>query len=272
MNASPQTAQRIGRFAWVMAWVGLVVGQLHALSRFATLDGREDLEYPLTRAWAVPADNALRPLLDWAAPDAVYLTYGKIWLPVFVAFTLCAFVVYARRRPTGVERWAWRLALVGYVWACVGVACDYWTQWATPNAFFDIAFMITVPGLLLTLLGSTVLGITLLLKGFRPWPPALLLALMIPLAMGILQVTSMGSVALPVMFAFGILGRKIASPLPEQLLPLVDQQHDGEATVEQHGPADGDQPPALQPDLARQHTAVELEQQTGVHEHHEPVQ
>ena len=31
---------RIGRFAWVMAWVGLVMGQLHALSRFATADGK----------------------------------------------------------------------------------------------------------------------------------------------------------------------------------------------------------------------------------------
>ena len=40
--------------------------------------------------------------------------------------------------------------------------------------------------------------------------PALLLALMIPLAIGILEVTSMGSAALPVMFAFGILGRRIA--------------------------------------------------------------
>jgi hypothetical protein len=33
---------------------------------------------------------------------------------------------------------------------------------------------------------------------------------MIPLALGILQVTSLGSAALPVMFAFGLLGRRIA--------------------------------------------------------------
>jgi hypothetical protein len=32
----------------------------------------------------------------------------------------------------------------------------------------------------------------------------------VPLALGILQVTSMGSAALPVMFAFGLLGRRIA--------------------------------------------------------------
>ena len=33
----------IGRCAWVAARVGLVVGQLHALSRFATTEGAEDL-------------------------------------------------------------------------------------------------------------------------------------------------------------------------------------------------------------------------------------
>ena len=91
-------AGRIGRIAWVMAWVGLVVGQLHALSRFATADGKEDLELPLTEAWARPAADALAPLLNWADPDIVYVTYGKIWFLVFLAFTLCAFVVYRRRR------------------------------------------------------------------------------------------------------------------------------------------------------------------------------
>jgi hypothetical protein len=42
----------IGHCAWVAAWVGLVVGQLHALSRFATAEGVEDLALPATAAWA----------------------------------------------------------------------------------------------------------------------------------------------------------------------------------------------------------------------------
>jgi hypothetical protein len=220
MFDSPKTQQRLGKFAWVMAWFGLVAGQLHALSRFATADGKADLQLPLTRAWAEPAARALRPLLTWADPDLVYLTYGKIWLPVFAAFTLCAFVVHQRRRPAGFEKWAWRLALTANVWATLAVAAADWTQWgATPNAFFDAAFLITVPGLLLTLAGSTVLGIALLRRRMRPRTPAWLLVTVIPLALAILQVTSMGSAALPVMFAFGILGRHIArerahAPLP----------------------------------------------------------
>ncbi len=209
--------RRIGRFAWLMAWVGLVVGQLHALARFETADGKEDLELPLTAAWAEPAADVLRPLLDWADPDIVYITYGKIWFPVFVAFTLCAFVVYHRRQAKGFEKFAWRLALTGYVVACVGVFLDYWTQW-TGNyngdgieaTLFSVAFAITFPALLLTLLGSTMLGITLLAKRFRPVLAAMLLALIIPLAFGIVQVTSLGSAVLPVTFAFGLLGRRIA--------------------------------------------------------------
>lgn len=72
---------------------------------------------------------------------------------------------------------------------------------------FDAGWMITLPAFLLIMLGSTLLGVTLLVKRFRPVLPALPLALAVPLAFAILQVTSMGSAALPVMFGFGILRR-----------------------------------------------------------------
>jgi hypothetical protein len=217
MLESVETQRRIGRFASVMAWVGLIVGQLHALARFATVDGKEDLELPLTAAWAEPAADLLQPLLGWANPDIVYITYGKIWFPVFLAFTLCAFVVYNRRQPVGVETWAWRFAITAYTLASVAVFLDYWTQWTgdyngdgIEGMLFTLAWFVSVPSLMLVLLSSTFLGITLLVKRFRPTLPPVLLALVIPLAFGILQVTSMGNAALPVMFAFGILGRRIA--------------------------------------------------------------
>jgi hypothetical protein len=57
--------------------------------------------------------------------------------------------------------------------------------------------------------------ITLLRRGFRPRTPALLLALAIPEMIAITQVTSMGSVVLPMAFAFGILGRRIAAEEPQ---------------------------------------------------------
>jgi hypothetical protein len=203
----------IGRLAWVAAWVGLVGGQLHALARHNTADGREDLDQPLTAAWSDPARKALAPLLDWANPDAVYLTYGKVWLPVFLAFTLAAFAVRRHRSPRGFERWAWRIALTGYVWACLSVLGDYWLQWGAHPAepLLTITFVAGLPGVLLTLLGSSLLGIALLRRGFRPRATAWLLALTFPLAFVIEMVTSMGSLALPVAFAFGIAGRRLAA-------------------------------------------------------------
>jgi hypothetical protein len=201
---------QIGRFAWLMAWFALVIGQLHALARFQTGDGKSDLDSPVISAWADPAGDLLRPLLDWASPDTVYLTYGKLWLPVFVAFTLCAFVVRRRRVPTGIEKWAWRVALTGYVAACVSVVLEYWTQWGAMNdELLDTVFLATLPAMLLTMLGSSFLGVVLLVRRGIGLP-AVLLALSVPGLFLIPAVTSLGNVSLPIAFAFGILGRRIA--------------------------------------------------------------
>ena len=210
MFDSEQSQRRIGRVAWVMAWFGLVMGQFHAMSRHQTEGGKSDLDTDLVRAWSDPARELFAPLLDWGSPDTVYITYGKLWLPVFVAFTLCAFVVRRRRSPVGTEKWAWRLALTGYVAACVGVAADYWTQWgAIDDRLLSLAFLVTVPALLLTIIGSTFLGIVLLLRGAQRLP-AWLLVLAVPGLFVLSYITSLGSVVLPIAFAFGILGRQIA--------------------------------------------------------------
>jgi hypothetical protein len=212
--------RQIGQLAWVMAWVGLVVGQLHALARFRTADGRADIDpdnYPLTAAWAVPADDLLSPLLDWGDPDLVYVTYGKIWVPVFLAVTLCALVVYRRRRPEGFEKWMWRINIVLFAATTFGVFLSYGMQ-LTGNyegdgvqaTLFTIGTWFDFLGLGLMLIFTSVLGVTLLVKRFRPVLPALLLALMFPATIGITQVTSLGSAFLPIMFAFGILGHRIA--------------------------------------------------------------
>jgi hypothetical protein len=207
------TAQRrIGRFAWAMAWFGLVAGQFHAMARHQTADGKGDLEMWTTRVWSDPGRKLFAPLLDWASPDVVYVTWGKIWLPVFVAFTLCAFAIHRRRRPVGFEKWAWRIALVGYVGATASVFAEYWTQWTSVDQdLVDTVFVATVPFLLITMIGSTLLGIALLRRGIRPKLPAVLLSLVIPGLIAISMVTSLGNVVLPIAFAFGILGRQMAA-------------------------------------------------------------
>jgi hypothetical protein len=212
MFDSIEAQRRVGRFAWAMAWFGHVAGQFQAMSRHQTADGKTDLDSPLTSSWSDPARDLFQPLLDWADPDVVYVTWGKVWLPVFLAFTLCAFVVRRRRQPVGFEKWAWRIALTGYVGACASVAAEYWSQWTSVDqGVVDAVFVVTAPFLLLTMVGSTLLGIALLRRGMRPALPAWLLTLAIPSLIVISEVTSLGNVALPVMFAFGILGRRIAA-------------------------------------------------------------
>jgi hypothetical protein len=201
----------IGRFAWAMAWFGLVAGQLHALARHATENGTEDLEAGLVRAWSEPASDLLSPLLGWADPDLVYVTYGKLWLPVFVAFFLCALLTFRRRQPRGFERGVWQVMVVCYGLAVVSVFGEYWTQWTSePNALLDLVFVASIPVVLVTMVGSTVLGVTLVRKGFRPAAAAWLLAATFPAVFVILSVTSMGSIVLPIAFAFGIIGRQMA--------------------------------------------------------------
>lgn len=209
MFDSPLTQQRIGRTAWATAWGALLLGQLHAMARHQTADGAGDLRSGLAHVWSDPGRRAFRPLLDWAGPDTVYLTYGKLWLPVFLAFTLAAYVVRRRRQPRGFEAWAWRIALVGYVGACASDVAEYWTQWGAMNdGLLDVVFLLTLPFMLLTMVGSTLLGIALLRAGLRL--PAILLLLAVPGLVLIPVVTSLGNVVLPVAFAFGILGRRVA--------------------------------------------------------------
>jgi hypothetical protein len=112
------------------------------------------------------------PLVAWGDADLVYVAYGKIWFPLFLAFTLCAFLIYKQRRPGLWETWVWRLTLTGYMLACAGVFLEYWTQWTGAyNVVFEIGWMVIVPALLLTMVGSTVLGVTLLVRGSAPRVP-----------------------------------------------------------------------------------------------------
>ena len=205
----PDIKRLVGRTAWATAWFGLVAGQLHALARHQTVDGKEDLDSPLVSAWSDPARKALKPLLDWADPDTVYLTYGKLWIPVFVAFTACAVLVLRERSPRGFERVAWWAAVTSYVAATASVIGFYGLPWTGYNAVGDVADVLMFASLPLLLLTTTTLGITLLVKGFRPRTPAVLMALQIPLMVAIVSVTSLGSGALPVAFAFALLGRRL---------------------------------------------------------------
>jgi len=202
IDITPAMARRISLAAWVMAAFGTVAGELHALARINSHPG--DLASGLTRAWAVPAMSAVRPLLDWGDPYFVYWTYGKIWLPICLAFTTAAYLVYRRRRLVGrVEKWAWRAQLAAYATLVVSVTGDYYTPWT------DQFFLVGLAALLLIAFGGPVLGITLLRNGFRPRVTAWLLIVFLPFFIAITSVTSMGNALMPLMWGWALAAHRL---------------------------------------------------------------
>lgn len=194
---APRTARRISAAAWAMAAFGTVAGELHALSRFNSHPG--DLtEGGLGPNWAVPALEALRPLLEWGDPIFVYWTYGKIWLPICLAFTAAAYLVYRTCRPGGAERWAWRTQLAAYALLIVSVTGDYYTPWT------DVFFVVGLPALLVIGFGGIWLGVLLLRRGARPRVTAWLLIAFLPFFFAITEVTSMGNALLPLMWGWAL--------------------------------------------------------------------
>lgn len=197
MEITASTARGISRFAWVMATAGTVVGQVHALARAQAHPGDFE-ESPLARAWGEPAIRALKPLLDWGDPWTVYVTYGKIWLPVCLALTAAAYLVYRRRNPKGAERRLWQITLAAYAAMTLSVFGDYFTPW------MDQMFIIGIAAMLVIGFGGIALGIVMLRNGFRPRITAILLMIFFPFMFVITTVTSLGSALLPLMWGWAI--------------------------------------------------------------------
>lgn len=207
----PDVQRRLAQAAWFTTLATLVVGQLHALARFRTADGKADLDIPTTAFWAEPAGRALDPLISWAGPDTVYLAYGKWWTIALGVMVAAGYAVMRLRAPSGAERWGWRLFLVGYAMLTVGASAYYWGQWTTYNILEDIGLWMDAPGVLLGSIGATVLGVALLRRRARPRLAAILLVLAIPALFLISMVTSLGNTSLPLMFAVAMLATETLS-------------------------------------------------------------
>ena len=222
MESTTTTARRISKFAWIMAALGTVVGQVHALAR-AQAHPSDYAESPLARAWGEPAARALRPLLDWSDPWTVYITYGKIWLPVCLAFTAAAFLVYRRRYPGGLERRLWQVELAAYATMAVSILGDYFTPW------MDQMFLVGIAAMLVIGFGGILFGIVLLRNGFRPRTTPVLLIAFLPFMAAITTVTSLGSALLPLMWGWAIAAHVVVARggSPARSRVLVDTAQSG---------------------------------------------
>jgi hypothetical protein len=202
MDISTATARRISVLAWATAAGGTVLGQVHALAR-AQAHPEDFQESPLARAWGEPAMRALRPLLGWSDPTTVYLTWGKIWLPVCLGFTAAAYLVYRRRSPRGAERRLWQLTLGAYLTMAISVAGDYFTPW------IDQMFVVGIAAMLAIGLSGIPLGLLMLRHGFRPRTTAVLLMIFLPFLFAVTTITSLGSSLLPLMWGWALAAQAV---------------------------------------------------------------
>jgi hypothetical protein len=181
---SEQIRRWIGLYAAVAAVIAVLLSPLLALSYFATEDGRDELETGTVAAWAEPGRELAGGLLTWGSPDRVYATYWQLFALLVPAMFLCAHAAHSRRSPRGrTERWGWRFALTGYALEKVGFLAVFVALFVADvqSRVIDVLFLgFGIPGLLISAIGSTVLGIALVRAGYRPRITAWLLALAFP--------------------------------------------------------------------------------------------
>ena len=166
------------RWGGLAALVGGVIGILyfpfHATAYFATQDGAASLDAPWVAAWAEPFARAFDPLLTFAPPHEVYTTFGKIFMLVVLGFLAGVLAQHSRQvaRAGRLEKWGFRVLLLGSVLGTVGAFGEYYTP------YLDFSFLaLSAPGILLLMFGSLLFGIGTLRAGMTPRLGAWLLTL-----------------------------------------------------------------------------------------------
>jgi hypothetical protein len=183
---SDRTTRLVGLYATIAAAAAAIFAPLLALSYFAIDEGAAELETGTVSAWAEPARDLADGLVTFASADRVYATYTQVFALLFPAVLLCAWITRRRRGRSDarLERWGWRIALPGYVLFGIGLAAVaiMLVSASASSSILDIAFMpFMLPGIVLSTIGSTVLGIGLLRAGYEPRVTAWLLTFALPL-------------------------------------------------------------------------------------------
>ncbi len=150
--------------------VGILYSPFYALAYFASEDGASSLEAPWVAAWAGAARPILEPLLTFAPPDTVYLTYGKVGLVMILGWMAGLLAFHARQRASAgrLEKWGFRVVFAGTVLGTLGNIGVYWVGTVTPAAieFSFLAFM--MPMLLLFSIGFPLFGVGTLRTNVAP--------------------------------------------------------------------------------------------------------
>jgi hypothetical protein len=211
IHPRPDQVRWTGLAAMVGGAIGLVFAPLYSLAYFATADGAADANSALVRAWADPARELLGPLLTFASPDVVRVTYFKLFL--FIVLGMLAGVVglHTSQAEHGgrLERWGFRVSVVGLLLLTIGALSGYWPPLL--NVTF-VAFIL--PGLLLLLVGSTLFGLGTWRASVAPRTGTLLLITGGPAVLLISQFATLGGALIVLYLAWVILGHSLWSAPP----------------------------------------------------------
>lgn len=148
------------RWGGLAAMLGGIVGILyfpfHAVAYFATEGGAESLEAAWVAAWSGAFRSLFEPLLTFAPPDNVYLTYGKISLFMVLGALVGTMALHARQVANAgrLEKWGFRIAFAGLLLGTLGSIGEYWVG-ALEFSFFAFS----IPGILLLNIGLPLFGI-----------------------------------------------------------------------------------------------------------------
>ena len=160
-TSSSNLIHRGGLAAMLGGILGLLHSPFYAVAYFATEGGAESLEAPWVAAWSGAFRSLFEPLLTFAPPEDVYLSYGKLFLFMFLGWLAGLLALHARQAAYAgqLEKWGFRVALAGTVLGTLGSIGAYWigSVWWVAVNFSFLAFL--VPALLLFNIGFPLFGI-----------------------------------------------------------------------------------------------------------------
>jgi hypothetical protein len=215
VHPSTDHVRPAGLAAIVGGVLGICVAPLYSLAYFAT-DEVAPSEEP---GWADSGRDLAEPLLTFASADAVYLTYGKLFLFVWAGMLAGLIALHATQGWQGdrLERWGYRASLLATVLLVIGAFGAYWLE--LTEVFFA-GFLL--PGILLLAVGSPVFGVGTWRAGVAPRAGALLLVVGGPATLVISDFATLGGGLVLLYLAWVVLGYALwsgAARQPHQITP-----------------------------------------------------
>jgi hypothetical protein len=177
---SRSLVRRGGLVAMVAGIVGVLFAPLYALAYFRTEDGGDSLsEFAPLVPWHEALGPVLDPLLTFASPDTVYLTYGKLWLVVSLGWLAGTLALHAWQssRAGRAERWGFGVVVVALSLLTAGVVGAYFVSDVEPAALDASFTWLMVPAFALMTVGCPLFGAGALRAGVAPKAGAWLLTL-----------------------------------------------------------------------------------------------